>query len=70
MNVLATIVAVNVKQRLAVTDAGETFSLETLFDADSDETDDVEAARSATGRHPSGRWVALDLDDFEMRRAN
>ncbi|PWJ88361.1 hypothetical protein C8D77_11183 [Mesorhizobium loti] len=64
------VAAVNVAQRIAVMDDGATVHLETLLDADGEETDDADEARSAVGQLPDGSWLAVDLTQFETQASN
>ncbi len=67
---MSDVAAVNVGQRIAVMDDDTIVHLETLLDADGEETDDAEAARSAVGQLPDGSWLAVDLTQFETAASN
>ena len=64
------IISVNVPQRIALTDEGQTVELESLFDEFGDETDDTDIAVAAAGPLPDGRWFSLDLRLFVPATVN
>lgn len=58
-------VAVNRVLGLILLDTDETVEIDTLLDADGDETDDPQAAVAAVAPLPNGRWISVDLAAFE-----
>lgn len=61
--------ALNVTQRLALTDAGDLIPIVSMFDWEADKTDDPgEAVTFAAGPDRAGFWYAGRVDDFETSR--
>lgn len=58
------VIAVSVRQRLAVLDDGETFPLVTLLDDEGDATDDPDEAVVVVGQLADARWVTIDMREF------
>lgn len=58
-------VAVNVQRGLILLDTNETVEIDTMIDADGDETDDPDLALAALAPLPDGRWIVVDLTAFE-----
>lgn len=58
---------VNLTKRLALLDDGRSCRVDTLLDADGDETDEPRDAVVAILALPDGRWGVIDLRDFEPR---
>lgn len=57
--------AINLSERLAMTDAGEICPIKTLLDEDGDETGDIETAVFAIGPLPDGMWFRCDVRYYD-----
>lgn len=64
--------AINLPQRLALSDRGDLMPLDKLFDSEGDETDVIsEAVSFSAGPDPrDGLWYAGRVDAFETKRAH
>lgn len=62
---MSAIVAVNVSDRVALTDDGMVIEFDTMFDRDGEETDDTNAATVAIVELPNGNWAVLAFRDFD-----
>ena len=63
-------VAINRKQGLVSLDDGSVLKMQNYVDRFGDDTDDPEEAVSAIAELPSGRWIVIDLTEFEHVEAN
>jgi len=59
------IIAIRRAQRVAITDLGHECALVNIFDDEGDESDDATTAVAAVCQLPDGRWIAIDLTQFE-----
>jgi hypothetical protein len=59
------IVAINRKMRFVVLDSGATLPIQTMINADGDETDDPDECIFAIVPHPCGSWICCDLREYE-----
>lgn len=61
------IVAVNVPNRLALTDTDRICEITNLYNEDGEETDDEDEAVTAVARLDDRNWFAIELADYEAR---
>ena len=64
------IVAINKKNKLAITDCNIACGVQTWIDSEGEETDDVDAAVCAVVPLPNGQWASVDLRNFENVKAH
>lgn len=62
--------AINRADMIAVTDDGRVGTITNMFDADGEETDDIEEAITAVIRLADDEWYTVALDDYEATRLN
>lgn len=58
------VAAIHRGRRLFLSEDGDVYPITNLYDADGDETDDIDLAVSAVAG-TEGRWFALVLADFD-----
>ena len=58
--------AINLKERVAVTDTQVMCRISNLLDVDGDETDDYEFAVAFVVELPGGVWASCSVSDFDM----
>lgn len=59
------VAAISKEERCAVLTDGRICEFATMYDAEGDETDEVEAAVIAVAPHPEGTWLVLQLHEFD-----
>ena len=59
------VTAINIAQRLAITDTGIACGVSVWIDSDGDETDGPETAVCAVVHLPDGMWETVDLREFD-----
>lgn len=64
------VIAVNRSARLALTDADEAVPLTIFLDEDGEDTSDALGAAIGIGQTRSGKWLAIDLREFEAVTVN
>ena len=62
-----TVDAISRTRRIAILEDGAIVPLGLFLDRDGDETDEIDAAVIAIAALPDGRWIVIDLADFERR---
>lgn len=67
---MSDIEAINRADMIAVTDDGRVGTITNLFDADGEETDDIEDAITAVIRLADDEWYTVALDDYDTARLN
>lgn len=61
--------AINLKDRVAVTDTNVMCTITNLLDCDGDETEDYEFAVAFVVQLPGGRWASCSVAaDYDMER--
>lgn len=65
---MSDIEVINRADRTAVTDDGRVGTITNLFDADGDETDNIEDAITAVIRLADDEWYTIALEDYETAR--
>lgn len=59
------VAAISKEERCAVLTDGRICEFSTMYDAEGDETDEIESAVVAVAPHPEGAWLVLHFRDFD-----
>lgn len=59
------IMAINRKREIAMTENGVQLKMQNFVDRFGDDIDDAFEAVSAIAQLPDGRWIVIDLEEFE-----